>query len=72
MLGVAVILKSICTISDPMIKLLTLSFLFRVGAMVDVRGGCHSKDHVNNYWYIALQMEHSFSFLKFYMKVSSP
>ena len=24
------------------------------------------------YWYIAPQMEHSFSFLKFYMKVSSP
>ena len=25
-----------------------------------------------HYWYIAPQMEHSFSFLKFYMKVSSP
>ena len=24
------------------------------------------------YWYIAPQMEHSFSFLKLYMKVSSP
>ena len=27
---------------------------------------------INHYWYIAPQMEHSFSFLKFYMKVSSP
>ena len=26
----------------------------------------------DNYWYIAPQMEHSFSFLKFYMKDSSP
>ena len=25
-----------------------------------------------DYWYIAPQMEHSFSFLKLYMKVSSP
>ena len=29
-------------------------------------------DDILNYWYIAPQMEHSFSFLKFYLEVSSP
>ena len=32
----------------------------------------HCSLMVNCYWYIAPQMEHSFSFFKFYMKVSSP
>ena len=49
MLCVEVTLKNMISIYHPSKMLLTLYFLFRVGAMVDVRCGCHPKEHVNNF-----------------------
>ena len=48
MLCVYVTLKIMISYNHPSKMLLTLCVLFRVGAMVDVRRGCHPKEHVNN------------------------
>ena len=49
MLCVDATLKSMISIENSSKMLLTLYVLFRVRAMVDVRRGCHSKEHVNNF-----------------------